>query len=221
MKWHRMMIVTAFWILAGNCLADVAWTDGMTGTKFLLLSSSQTWAEAEKACSKKGYDLFNFEYLSEEEKNRFIASPIVDGIQWVKYFANEPTEREESSLWMSSEMGVILRGARARSVTVLSVSRFPDGARTRRVNWIPDRNERRNAVCMYQSRQWEGCEHEMTCTFENLDGGQSILRYSFYEYGPHRGIALARIRERIQSRLGAIGARCEPSISDPVCISYR
>lgn len=210
-------------IVSMHAGAETRWRDAKTKTRFMLIDGTSNWFEASRACRERGWDLLNYEYLSVEEQERFRESEALRGLHWQKKLVGQPGERDEASVWMSSEFGAIVTvGSSDSAASALSLQQFSDEKIRRvRVSWSGKTREPRNTVCMYQSHTWEGCSHEIACTYERPDGGTYKIRYSMYEYGPSRAATMARFRERVKNFDGGTGGRCELGIRDPYCLNYR
>lgn len=219
-----MKITSLIFLLALSvpAFADLKWRDAETGTQYLLLSNRLTAQGVHQSCDALGWDVFNFEYLTADEQKRFLASKELETLGWTKLNPGAPSERLETEIWGSSEFGVIpTHGSFSASTSTVLLQRFADDNQVRaRVGWGRKEDER-HALCMYQSRSWVGCSHELHCKYDSSATSTYTLRYSMYEYGDHERTVMNRLKDRVKNFPGGVGGKCDLAIRDPYCLTYR
>jgi hypothetical protein len=229
----KILVAVAAVLAMGQAFGgEIRWQDSVTGTRFMLLGE-RTWQQAYKICYDRGWDMFNFDYLTKDEQQRFLEADVLNFIYWTKKFRGEPGERSEAEIWGSSEMTGISSNMNGVSVSTLHLTQMAGkSVRRARISGGHSSDSPRVAMCMYQSDTWFGCSDELRCTSPGIGSNYTpplgttasfpttiSFRYSMYEWGPTRDVAYGRITDRA-TKVSAKDPNCSLS-GRPHCVTIR
>jgi hypothetical protein len=188
--------------------ADVRWKTA-SGTHFRILPKTESRMEAHKTCEARGWDVLNFDYLSDDEKAQLLESSELARLNWGARFVGEPGEHHVAEIWGSSEMG-------SNSASLL-LYKVPGETKARgRVIWnSPTRVMQ--TVCMYQGPTWMRCRQPVECKY----GGAGVQISLITEYGKTKPEAVSRINKRFETNYTGLGSTCALIQQEPYCEAMR
>lgn len=212
----------------------IAWQDPTTGHHYMFVPGKRNFSKAWLACRNRGWDLFNFRYLSAEEWNRFYESPVFRAMPWKTRFAGDPGEIREAKFWNSSEWNTSLSGAALGAE--LKVRKI-DPSVEMTADWYDSgANEETSpqfaTFCMYRGKSWYRCSIQTKCHHYDLDASHRYIvpmttHYDTYaESGETREEAIARATKAAtipRKPWGEPGGKygCEPMTETVSCSRER
>ena len=154
----------------------VDWADPVTGWHYMFLPTKRNFSHAAAACGNRGWSLFNLQYLSAEEQERFHASPIYQALPWMTKFAGEPGEIKEAGYWTSSESDSGAIGVRMKSMKIemkVRISYDMMDART------AENAASLSVICMYRGKTWFNCGITQKCDLLGYTNSSGQPMYEF------------------------------------------
>lgn len=201
----------------------VDWRDPVTNHSYLFVPKKRTWARTNLACRNRGWSVFNPKYLSADEWNRFMASPVIAAITWTTRFPDEPGEVREAAVWSStsySDSGFAdanllkLRWLKVEGKTRATIEQSSTGN--------VDEGMQLSTICMYRGEHWYRCGAVQTCTHYEMSFGPTYYSVPFTsrqqtieESGPTEQSAWEWIRRTgTYSTKGDSGPRVECKVDE-------
>lgn len=215
----RTLILASAWGTAPCLASGVAfeWSDPASGREYALLNGKRNWDRAAAACLARGMVLFDLRYVSDAEREAFLAGPVVPALPWNEHFTGTSRAFAVSEVWQSAQGATVADNGVGFGSALLLLNR-KKGVLYSALEWRSASDQNAHAICMSVESFWYRCAVQLRCI--EVHGNLRIPISSYFvEFGNSEIEARRRVLEAATDPKHAVSeSRCSIATETMHCL---